>query len=121
MDSDSDYDRETLDSDPPTPIEAGSFNLLTQRVEEFQRMHQLETIERLTIENNTMQNAIVQYQKLWCSTLELLEQALKALQMLQRAFQDCINEDVSAEEDWLKFWGIRKENHSQPYSPAGWI
>ncbi len=121
MDSDSDYDRELPDSDPPTPIEAGSFDLLTQRVEEFQRMHQLETIERLTIENNIMQNAIVQYQKLWCSTLQLLEQALEALQSLQRAFENCVNEDIAAEEDWLKFWGIRKENASQQYSPAGWI
>jgi hypothetical protein len=121
MDSDSDYDRELPDSDPPTPIEAGTFDLLTQRVEEFQRMHQLETIETLTIENNTMQNAIVQYQKLWCSILELLEQALEALQSLQKALEHCFNEDIAAEEDWLRFWGIRKEKQSQQYSPAGWI
>ena len=61
---DSDYDRERLDSDLLASTEASSFVLLTQRVEEFQRMHQLETIERLTIENTTMQNAIIQYQKL---------------------------------------------------------
>lgn len=61
MDSDLDYNRELLDLDPPTLIEAGSFDLLTQRVEEFQRIHQLETIKRLTIENNIIQNAIIQY------------------------------------------------------------
>jgi hypothetical protein len=121
MDSDSDYDGDVPDSNPPTPIEAGSFDLLTQRVEEFQRMHQLETIERLTMENNTMQNAIVQYQKLWCSTLELLEQALEALKSLQGAFENCVNEDVEAEKDWLRFWGIKRENPGQKYSPAGWI
>jgi hypothetical protein len=101
MDSDSDYDRERPDSDAPASIEASSFDLLTQRVEEFQRMHQLETIDRLTIENTTMQNAVVQYQKLCCSTPELLEQALEALQSLYRAFENCVNEDVAAEEDWL--------------------
>jgi hypothetical protein len=121
MDSDSDYDRELPGSDPPTLIEAGSFDLLTRRVEEFQRMHQLETIERLTIENNTMQNAIVQHQKLWCSILELLDQTLVALQSLHRALENCFDEDIAAEEDWLKFWGIRKETQSQQYSPAGWI
>jgi hypothetical protein len=86
-----------------------SIALLTQRVEEFQRLHQLETIERLTMENTTIQNAIIQYQKLWCSTLELLEQALEALQSLYRAFENCVNEDVAAEEDWLKFWGYLEE------------
>ena len=121
MDSDSDYGSERPDSDLPAPIEASSFDLLTQRVEEFQRMHQLETIERLTTENTTMQNAIVQHQKLWCSTLELLEQALEALQSLHRAVKNCINEDVAAEEDWLKFWGIKKGQESHSYSPSGWI
>ena len=120
-DSDSDYDRERPDSDLPASIEASPFDLLTQRVEEFQRMHQLETIERLTMENTTMQNAIVQYQKLWCSTLELIEQALEALQSLHRAFENCVSENVAAEEDWLKFWGIRKGRESSNYSPAGWI
>jgi hypothetical protein len=99
MDSDSDYERELLDTSPPTPIEAASFELLAQRVEEFQRMHQLETIERLTTENTKMQNAIVKYQKLWCSTIELLEEAHQALQSLQRAFENCIDEDIAAEKD----------------------
>ena len=82
-------------------------------------MHKLIIIERLTNENREMQNAIVKYQKLWCSTIELLEEAYQALQALQRAFQHCIDEDIAAEKDWLAFWGIKKGN--QHYSPAGWI
>ena len=121
MDSDSDYGSERPESDLPASIEANSFDLLTQRVEEFQRMHQLEIIERLTTENTKMQNAILQYQKLWCSTLALLEQALEALQSLQMAVENCVNEDIAAEEDWLKFWGIRKGKESYSYSPSGWI
>jgi hypothetical protein len=121
MDSDSDYEREFQDTNPPTPIEADSLDLLTQRVEEFQRMHQLETIERLTTENTKMQNAIVKYQKLWCSTIELLGEAYQALQSLQRAFENCVDEDIAAEKEWLAFWGIKKEHHGRRYSPAGWI
>src|SRR6266480_7660380 len=120
MDSDSDYETELPDTSPPTPIEAASFNLLVQRVEEFQRMHQLETIERLTTENTKMQNSIVKYQKLWCSTIKLLEEAYQALQLLQGAFENCIDEDIAAEKDWLTFWGIKKEHRGQRYSPAGW-
>jgi hypothetical protein len=121
MDSDSDYEKELPDTSPPSPTEVVSLDLLAQRVEEFQRMHQLETIERLTAENTKMQNAIVKYQKLWCLTIELLEEAYQALQLLQRAFEHCIDEDIAAEKDWLAFWGIKKEHHGQRYSPAGWI
>jgi hypothetical protein len=102
-------------------MEAISCNLLAQRVEDFQRMHQLEIIERLTIENTRMQKAILKYQKLWCSTIELLEVAYQALQSLQQAFSHCIDEDIAAEKDWLAFWGIKKEHQRQNYSPAGWI
>jgi hypothetical protein len=122
MDSDSDYERGLPDTTPSSPVEPVSLDVLTQRVEEFQRMHQLETIERLTTENTKMQNAIVKYQKLWCSTIELLEEAYQALQTLQRAFEHCIDEDIAAEKDWLAFWGIKKEHqHGHRYSPAGWI
>jgi hypothetical protein len=121
MDSDSDYERELPDTTPSSPVETDSCYLLAQKVEEFQRMHQLEAIERLTIENTTLQNDIVNYQKLWCSTIELLEVAHQALQSLERAFGDCIDEDIAAEKDWLAFWGIKKEYRCQNYSPAGWI
>jgi hypothetical protein len=61
MDSESDYERGLPDSTPHTPVtplHTISSDILTQRVEEWQRMYQLENIEELTFENAKMQKAI---------------------------------------------------------------
>jgi len=121
MDTDSDYET-TPTTTPTTPIQGLSIKGLTERVEEFQRLYQLETIETLSTENSQLQHQILQYQRVWCSTIDLLEQAQQALLSLQKALEYCIQEDIAAERDWLAFWGIKKECTQRPnYSAAGWI
>jgi hypothetical protein len=79
MDSDSDYEKGAPSTDTPTPIEAFSVESLIQRVDEFQRRDQLETIERLIIENSLLQRRVIMYQKHWYLTIDLLEKAYKAI------------------------------------------
>ena len=121
-DSDSDYEKSLKSTRPSTPIETFSIDCLLQSVEEFQRRDQLETIQRLTYDNSLLQYLVVEYQKKWCRTIDLLEKAQEAVLLLQRMLEHCIREDVAAEREWLAFWGIKKEGTQRPnYSPAGWI
>jgi hypothetical protein len=122
MDSDSDYERETQNTEPSSPMEGFSIESLIKRVDEFQRRDHMETIEKLTIENSLLQHVTVEYQKNWCMTIEVLEKTHQAVLTLQKALENCVNEDIAAERQWLAFWGIKKEcTTRQNYSPAGWI
>jgi len=103
-------------------IEDTTIDSLIRRVEEFQVISQLETIDRLTTENFLLHQLIVAYQKRWSRTMDLLERSQYILATLQEALRDCVNEEIAAERDWLAFWGIRKDHVQLPkYSPGGWI
>jgi len=120
--SDSDYEKGLKSTRLSTPIEAYSIDCLIQRVEEFQRRDQLETIQRLMHDNSLLEYLVVEYQKKWCRTIDLLEKAQEAALLLQRLLEHCIREEVAAEREWLGFWGIKNEGTQRPnYSPAGWI
>jgi hypothetical protein len=45
-------------------------------------MNQLDTIERLTKENSLLDSLVVAYQQRWLRTMDLLEQAQRALTAL---------------------------------------
>jgi len=99
-----------------------SIDSLIHRVEEFEIISQLKTIDRLTAENSLLYQLIVAYRKRWFRTMDLLERSQYILATLQEAFRDCVKEEIAAERDWLAFWGIRRDHVQLPkYSPGGWI
>lgn len=103
-------------------MEEISISSLITRVEEFQRINQLDTIERLIKENSLLDNLVMAYQTNWSHTMDLLEQTQRALNNLQKAFDYCIGEEIAAERDWLAFWGIQKHNTAtQRWYPGGLI
>jgi hypothetical protein len=97
--------KKTHTQDPP-PAGEHSLEFLIQQVEEFQRTSQLDTIERLTIENSLLHNLLVRYKKSWAQTIDMLEQTQQALRILLLALEHCVSEEIAAERDWLAFWGI---------------
>jgi hypothetical protein len=97
MDSDSDYEKGSLDT-PAIPIELLSMESLIKRVDEFQRSNHLEIIERLTVESTLLQNLILKYQK---NCMELLERTLQAALKLQEALENCINEGERAKKQYV--------------------
>jgi hypothetical protein len=122
MDSDSDYDAESVYTIPSTYIEPFSIQSLTRRVEEFQRMHQLEAIEKLAHENWLIQRQIVIYQKQYCWIIDVLEEAHRAMLSLQRALEYCIHENMAADQAWLEFRGTKETSTGRiNYGSAGWI
>ncbi|KAI3573901.1 hypothetical protein IWW34DRAFT_634373 [Fusarium oxysporum f. sp. albedinis] len=103
-------------------MEEISITSLISRVEEFERMNQLDTIERLIKENSLIDNLVMAYQKHWSRTMDLLEQTQRVLNNLQKAFDYCIGEEIAAERDWLAFWGIQRHNTgTQRCYPGGLI
>ncbi|KAI9770963.1 MAG: hypothetical protein M1840_002667 [Geoglossum simile] len=109
-------------STPDKPSEDFSMESLLQRVDEFQKREQLETLRRLTMENSLLQKHIACYQESWCATLDLLQEACEAVLLMQHAFQRCSGEGTAAERDWLAFWGIPSESDkTSKYRLAGWI
>ncbi|KAH6883878.1 hypothetical protein B0T10DRAFT_463242 [Thelonectria olida] len=103
-------------------MEEFSIDSLIHQVQEFERMNQLDTIERLTKENSLLDNLVMAYQKHWSRTMDLLEQTQRALMALQKAFEYCIGEEIAAERDWLAFWGIQRDNIGLERRYAGgWV
>ena len=60
MDSDSDYEKEAPSTEASTPTEVFSIESLIQRVEEFQRRDQLETIER-NVNRDKLFSGVLEY------------------------------------------------------------
>ncbi|KAJ3455241.1 hypothetical protein MRS44_013841 [Fusarium solani] len=103
-------------------MEEFSISSLIHQVEEFERMNQLDTVERLTKENSLLDSLAVAYQQRWLRTMDLLEQAQRALTALQKAFEQCIGEEIAAERDWLAFWGIERDNTGlHRRNEGGWV
>jgi hypothetical protein len=121
-DSDSNYEKRSPSTSVLPLEDVFSIELLINRVEEVQRRDQLEVIQRLTLDNSLLQQLVINYQKQWCWTLDLLEKTQEAVLLMQKALERCIEADIAAEKDWLAFWGIGKEHTKRSgYSPAGWI
>lgn len=78
-----------------------SLDLLITRVEELQRLDQLEIIQELTLDNSLLQQVIVEYQRQWCCTIALLEKIQEAALELQKAVENCSAEYGAAERAWL--------------------
>jgi len=103
-------------------LKDNSVEYLIHQVEEFQIKCQLETIDRLTRENALLYQLIIAYQKRWSRTMDLLERSQHVLSVLQRAIKSYIGDEITAERDWLTFWGIQRDSIKLPkYSPGGWI
>ncbi|KAF2818272.1 hypothetical protein CC86DRAFT_309560 [Ophiobolus disseminans] len=99
-----------------------SLDLLIHRVEELQRIDQLETLQNLTRQNSLLQDVVKEYQRRWCCTISLLEKTLEAVFSLQKAIKHFEIEREAAERVWLASWGIERPIVDlQTYNPAGWI
>jgi len=107
--------------DSGTGFAYNSIDSLIREVEEFQTIYQLETIDRLTVENSLLWQ-LIEYHKRSARIMALLERCQKALALLQQALENCTNEKIAAERDWLAFWGVQKDYTKLPkYTPGGWI
>ena len=121
-DSDSAYEQGPLNTEDTALEDVFSLDLLISRVEEIQRRDQLELIQKLSIDNSRLQHLVVAYQRQWCCTIELLEKTQEAVLLLQKTLERCFGESMTAERNWLAFWGMGQEDGKVcDYSPAGWI
>lgn len=99
-----------------------SIDALLERVEEFHRRQQLETLEKLTRENSLLQQQIVRYQESSSQTINLLQEVHNIVALIQDARGRCRHKELAADRDWLAFWGIRDEpTDGSGYYPADWI
>ena len=85
---------------------------LLKRVDDFQRMEELMTIERLEKEISALQCQISCHQRSVRTTLDLLKEAFEAAVLIKTALQVCDEEEELANADWLAFWGIHIETRS---------
>ncbi|KAI9767645.1 MAG: hypothetical protein M1840_005516 [Geoglossum simile] len=112
----------SVPSTPENSSEIFSMETLLQRVDEFRKTEQLETLRKLTRENCLLQKHIACYQESWCAILDVLQEAYEAVLLIQDALQKCSYEETAAERDWLTFWGIHYgSEETSGYRPAEWI
>ena len=117
MDTPSDYEDSFPPTEPSTP-NGDSITSVLKRVEEDQKLGDLERLEMLTTENLSLQRQIIRYQKTWCALLDLAQKALEAHQRLTSMLEQGSREEIAVERDWLAFWGIQ-DGEERP--GIGWI
>ena len=98
-----------------------SINSLIRRVDDFQKVTEIETLERLDTENALLRDLISAYRRNWSHTMYFLEEAQAALMTLHKALSFCISEEIAAERAILGFWGIGREGESAPCFPGGYL
>jgi hypothetical protein len=98
-----------------------SIESLLERVDEFQKMEERETLDRLEKENATLRRELLCHQRSCRATMDLFKEAFEAIVLVQTALQTCNEEEEKANTDWLAFWGVRMETPSNlTYQPIQW-
>ena len=82
---------------------------LLRRIDEFQRVEEQKTIDRLTRENAFLKQRIVCYATSQDSTMNLLREVFEATLLIQTALEESHFKKLDARRDWLAFWGIYQE------------
>ncbi|KAH8650383.1 hypothetical protein BGZ60DRAFT_343965, partial [Tricladium varicosporioides] len=88
-----------------------SIDDLLERVEEFQRRQQLETLERITTENSWLEYHIARHRQGSTRAMNLLQEIYDAVALIQKALQQCRLDEIKANQSWLAFWGVREHPH----------
>jgi hypothetical protein len=108
--------RSSLDCGDDMSIES-----LLKRVDEFQKMEERETLDRLEKENSTLRHQLLCYRRSCRATIDLFKEAFEAVVLIQTALQICNEEEEKANSDWLAFWGVHMEIPSNlTYQPMLW-
>jgi hypothetical protein len=98
-----------------------SIESLLRRVDEFQKMEELETLDRLEKENAMLRHQVLCYQRSLRATTDLFKEAFEAVLLIQTSLQTCSDEENRANRDWLAFWGVHMETPSNlAYRPMEW-
>ncbi|KAH8799652.1 hypothetical protein F5884DRAFT_868568 [Xylogone sp. PMI_703] len=110
--------------DPFSPQEAEEFSIdaLLKNLEVFQRRQQLETLERVIMENSWLEHHIARYRESLSRTTKLLQEVYKAVALMQNGLEKSRHKESEADRAWLAFWGInagRQEGHRD--HKANWI
>ena len=117
-------DDEIEKQNAPGPSNYGddmSIESLIRRVDEFQNMEELETLDRLEKENATLRLQLLCHQRSYHATIDLFKEAFEAVVLMQTALQTCNEEEEKANRDWLAFWGVYMETPSNlAYRPMEW-
>lgn len=101
--------------------EALSIESLIERVDNFQKMEELDTIERLEGENAILRHQISCYKRCLRVTMELFKETFESALLIRNALHDCNVEKEKADQDWLTFWGIRlRDASAMAYRPMEW-
>lgn len=118
MDGKSDSEPQNLRGYPGNQEEFSIENLI-QRVEDFQNRDHLETLEKLTEENYSLQQRILRYRKYSCLALNIVEKVYEGLLVMRKVLNECLEEEKAVEQAWLIF----KEGESgwYEYSSGRWI
>lgn len=93
-----------------------SIDALLKNLEGFQRRQQLETLERIIMENSWLEHHIARYRESLSRTMKVLQEVYKAVALIQNGLERCRREESEADRAWLAFWGIRRGGHQ-----ANWI
>src|SRR5258708_15494628 len=101
MELESNYERELIYS--ITSNEPLSIQSISQHVNEFQRMHELESLEKLTVQISVITPQITEHQKHWCLTADLMEEVQIAIASLRKALEVCISEATAAGNELRSF------------------
>jgi hypothetical protein len=92
-----------------------SIDSLLKNLEEFQRRQQLETLERIIMENSWLEHHIARYRESLSRTTKVLQEVYKAVALIQNGLERCRREESEADRAWLAFWGIQRGDRHQDW------
>lgn len=92
-------------ANPFSEQEAEEFSIdaLLKNLEAFQRRQQLETLERIIIENSWLEHHITQYRDSLSRTTKLLQGIYKAVALIRNTLEKNRREESEANRAWLAF------------------
>ena len=105
-----------VDSFSQQEDEEFSIDALLKNLEVFQRRQQLETLERIIMENSWLEHHIARHRESLSRATKVLQDVYKAVALIQNALERCRRDESEADRAWLAFWGIRRGGHQ-----ASWI
>jgi len=100
-----------MESSSQQEEEEFSIDALLKNLEVFQRRQQLETLERIIMENSWLEHHIARHRESLSRTTKVLQDVYKAVALIQNAVERCRREESEADRAWLAFWGIRRGGH----------
>ncbi|APA13378.1 predicted protein [Sclerotinia sclerotiorum 1980 UF-70] len=84
---------------------------LADKVNEFEKSSESNTLAHLVRENQTLYQNVTFYRREWDALMHLLDELMDSNLLIRSTLKDCNDKITEAKAAWLAFWGIVESSH----------